>query len=295
MHVTISIINYNYGRYLREAINSALVQKAKGVTTDILVIDDGSTDDSDQIIASYSHISNFSCSKTENRGFAFALTRAVREAKGDFVLLMDADDFFADHKLSTIVPFLQQGFLYVADTSTYVNERSEKIKGEAWGSTSTIAVNRSAALPILPVENELSFFLLYKIGKGISLPDHCTNYRFHHHSMTSRNIPGKQNTYLSTVALNLSDSVLNLLKQGNKLPWEVTPGRVRRAAYEFRSQSHYNKLEAALETKCTRSSYKHFLLMVYWQLRSQQIITIFHLKMLVKTIIQKPSFDQIVK
>src|SRR5829696_6193249 len=43
--------NYNYGRFLREAIDSALNQTYPG--TEVIVVDDGSTDDSRQIISSY--------------------------------------------------------------------------------------------------------------------------------------------------------------------------------------------------------------------------------------------------
>ena len=48
---SIIINNYNYGRFLSEAINSALKQDYH--PTEVIVVDDGSTDNSQQIIASY--------------------------------------------------------------------------------------------------------------------------------------------------------------------------------------------------------------------------------------------------
>jgi len=49
--VSIIINNYNYGRYLRSAIDSALGQTY--FNTEIIVVDDGSTDNSPEIIKSY--------------------------------------------------------------------------------------------------------------------------------------------------------------------------------------------------------------------------------------------------
>lgn len=52
--ISVCILNYNYGRYLRQAIDSALGQKPGGYAlAEIVVIDDGSTDDSPGICASY--------------------------------------------------------------------------------------------------------------------------------------------------------------------------------------------------------------------------------------------------
>ena len=51
MIVSIIINNFNYGRYLAEAINSALGQA--GVPVEVIVVDDGSTDHSREVIGSY--------------------------------------------------------------------------------------------------------------------------------------------------------------------------------------------------------------------------------------------------
>ena len=51
MRASIVIINYNYGRFLRQAIESALAQTYND--TEVVVIDDGSTDNSSEVIRSY--------------------------------------------------------------------------------------------------------------------------------------------------------------------------------------------------------------------------------------------------
>jgi glycosyltransferase involved in cell wall biosynthesis len=288
MEVTISIINYNYGRYLKQAIDSALMQSFKDIAIEILVIDDGSNDESDDVIAHYTTLENFRASKTENRGFAASLTRAVTEAKGDYVFLLDADDYFASNKVDKMLPFLLQGNLYICDTSSYVNEKGILMEGGAAGSTSTIALNKKAVLPLLPVENELSFFALYKLGYGKILSQSLTFYRMHDKSMTDRNNPGKWNFYLARITDNLSKRLVDIAGL-NASGWNVSKKKILFTAFEFKSQAYYNKLEASLERAEYFNAFKNCFFMIYWLFKSKKYISVFHLKMVVKTFMLRPS------
>ncbi len=293
MDVTISIINYNYGRFLRKAIQSALAQECHNITIEVRVIDDGSTDESDNIALDFSDYSNFYFSKTENKGFAFALTRAIVEARGTFVFLMDADDYFSESKVSEVIPYLQKNYLYVSDYATYINEDGQIRQGKAWGSTSTVAVNKQAVLPLLPVENELSFMTLYKIGRGIVLEKSLTYYRFHNKSMTDRKQSGKQQTYLAKITHNLSDRLVTINSLSEECPWNgITKKKVEQVANEFRSQAYYNELEATLERREIIKAYKSYFKMIIFFLKSREKFSFFHCKMLVRTILLKPSFPK---
>jgi glycosyltransferase involved in cell wall biosynthesis len=86
--MTIAICNYNYGRYLRGAIDSALAQT--GGTTRVLVVDDGSTDDSRDIIRSYGD--RITAIFQENRGQVAAYNRALEQVASQYVIFLDADD-----------------------------------------------------------------------------------------------------------------------------------------------------------------------------------------------------------
>jgi hypothetical protein len=85
---TIIIDNYNYGRFLAEAIDSALNQDYP--QTEVIVVDDGSTDDSRQVIASYGD--RIVPVLQENRGQAAAFNAGFRRSKGGVVVFLDADD-----------------------------------------------------------------------------------------------------------------------------------------------------------------------------------------------------------
>lgn len=86
--VSIVINNYNYGRFLREAIDSALGQTYPRV--EVVVVDDGSTDDSREIIAGYGD--RILPVLKENGGQASAFNAGFRASRGGVVLYLDADD-----------------------------------------------------------------------------------------------------------------------------------------------------------------------------------------------------------
>lgn len=85
---SVVINNFNYGRFLREAIESALEQTHPG--TEVIVVDDGSTDDSREIIASFG--TAIHPLLKENGGQGSALNAGIEASRGEVVLFLDADD-----------------------------------------------------------------------------------------------------------------------------------------------------------------------------------------------------------
>ena len=84
--VSIIITNYNYGRFLAEAIESALAQTWQD--REILFIDDGSTDDSVAIARRYP----ITVLTQKNSGVCIARNNALSLARGEYVMFLDADD-----------------------------------------------------------------------------------------------------------------------------------------------------------------------------------------------------------
>ena len=89
--VDIVVTNHDYGRFLRDAIDSALGQQYDRLR--VIVVDDGSTDDSREVIASYT--GRIEAVLKENGGQASALNAALAHVRGDVVIFLEADDMLA--------------------------------------------------------------------------------------------------------------------------------------------------------------------------------------------------------
>jgi glycosyltransferase involved in cell wall biosynthesis len=89
--ISICINNYNYERFLREAIDSALAEAAASANpVEVVVVDDGSTDGSRELIATYGD--RIRAVLTPNGGQAAAFNAGFAVSLGDIVLFLDADD-----------------------------------------------------------------------------------------------------------------------------------------------------------------------------------------------------------
>jgi glycosyltransferase involved in cell wall biosynthesis len=97
--VSILINNYNYGRFLAEAIDSALAQNY--ARCEVIVVDDGSTDNSREIIASYGD--RIIPILKENGGQASAFNAGFAASRGSIICFLDSDDIFLPEKATEIV------------------------------------------------------------------------------------------------------------------------------------------------------------------------------------------------
>lgn len=102
--VSILINNYNYGRFLGDAIRSALAQSY--ANREIIVVDDGSTDNSLEIARSFGD--EVLLIAKENGGQASAFNAGFAASRGEIVCLLDSDDIFLPGKLERIVEVLEQ-------------------------------------------------------------------------------------------------------------------------------------------------------------------------------------------
>jgi glycosyltransferase involved in cell wall biosynthesis len=103
--VTVLINNYNYGRFLRQAIDSALNQTYPNI--EVLVVDDGSTDDSREIISNYG--ARIRSLLKENGGQASAFNAGLAASRGEVICMLDADDYFHPDKVERAVPHSKPG------------------------------------------------------------------------------------------------------------------------------------------------------------------------------------------
>jgi hypothetical protein len=93
------------GHLIAPAIDSALAQDYGAENIEIVVVDDGSTDDTAEVLAPY--LGRIRYVRKENGGLVSAINRGVEEATGDFIAQLDADDEWAVDKVSRQVAQFQ--------------------------------------------------------------------------------------------------------------------------------------------------------------------------------------------
>jgi glycosyltransferase involved in cell wall biosynthesis len=103
MKFSILLNNYNYGRFLKESIESVLTQTHTDF--ELIIVDDGSTDNSRAIINSYKDPRIISILK-ENGGQGSAFKAGIARSTGDYIAFLDADDFWDSNKLQRTAEIL---------------------------------------------------------------------------------------------------------------------------------------------------------------------------------------------
>lgn len=142
MKPTISVIipTYNYGMFLRDAVRS--VQEQTFRDWECLVVDDGSTDDTKQIVdaisASDPRVRYF---YQKNKGLSAARNTGIRESTGDFLQFLDSDDLIEQSKLELQVEYFMSHpdvDIVYGDARYFATERpferlySKEGKNRAW-------------------------------------------------------------------------------------------------------------------------------------------------------------------
>jgi len=92
--VSVIIPVYNGAKYIAEAIESVCVQNYEPF--EIIIVDDGSTDDTSSVVQSFKNIRYI---RQENRGCATARNTGITESRGELLAFLDADDYWAANKL----------------------------------------------------------------------------------------------------------------------------------------------------------------------------------------------------
>lgn len=95
--VSIIIPTYNSGKYLLEAIESCLNQTYKNI--EIIVIDDGSTDNTKYLLKNYIEEGKIKYFYQQNRGRSAARNLGLEKASGEFIQFLDADDYIHHKKI----------------------------------------------------------------------------------------------------------------------------------------------------------------------------------------------------
>jgi len=205
--ISVIIPCYNQAHFLSEAIESVLAQSYSYL--EIIVVDDGSTDDTAQIAAKYPGVR---CIRQENQGLSTARNTGLRESRGEILVFLDADDLLLPHALETGLnyllahpecAFVYGHYHYVNEDGSIRNEFFQEpveqnyylvfLKGNHIGMHATVMYRRTALEavggfdPSLPACEDYDLYLRlarkYPIGRHDKL---VAEYRQHGTNM-SRN------------------------------------------------------------------------------------------------------------
>ena len=107
MFVSIVIPVYNVEKYLKRCLDSIISQWDED--TEIILVNDGSSDHSLHICKEYAkRYPRFSVISQENRGVGVARNRGISSASGEYIMLMDADDFYNDQALPLLFDIMHK-------------------------------------------------------------------------------------------------------------------------------------------------------------------------------------------
>jgi glycosyltransferase involved in cell wall biosynthesis len=203
--LTVLITTYNYGRFIEESVDSVLSQDFPLDKIEVVVVDDGSTDDTAERVKKYGpRISYF---YQANAGQAAALNLGFAKAKGDIIVLLDADDYFLPGKLARVARAFEEdprlGMFYhpFLEFDMETGERRESkfpplISGSLYddpkiflwyaGPGTCASFRRKFVEQLLPIPENIRMLadgylgsLIVLIAPILAVPECLAAYRFH--------------------------------------------------------------------------------------------------------------------
>jgi hypothetical protein len=275
--VSVIIACHNYAPYVGQAIESVLSQSFNDF--ELLVLDDGSTDESLEVAAAYqSRDSRVRVWHQSNRGVTATLNRLSEQARGDLIANLDADNWWMPHLLHEAVSDLDAHPDRVASFSSYravdnagIDQPdhcyvvSHDLVGKALAKrlvvsnclNASTAVFRRKALGRLPMARNHSHVYNWDLWLRLSLQGSMklsaevrAFYRCHGHNMSIGAEQTLRTQQLAVIA-ELSDKVMahhgfgeptRLMLEGRLASLELGMGNIERALHHFAYKQSHGKL-----------------------------------------------------
>ena len=119
--LSVIVPNFNYARFLRACLDSALALEYE--PKEIIVVDDGSTDDSRAVIEEYERAGKVTAIFKENGGQPDAVNVGFSHSRGELIYVLDSDDVVFPHMLSRVLPLWTPRTSKVQFSLESINER----------------------------------------------------------------------------------------------------------------------------------------------------------------------------
>lgn len=124
--VSIIMPAYNTGEYIKKSINSVIDQTYKN--WELLVIDDCSTDNTEEVIKSFNDERIIYLKNKENSGIAVSRNNGIKEAKGRWIAFLDSDDSWKENKLEKQIRFMiNNGYEFTSTAYELIDENGIKL------------------------------------------------------------------------------------------------------------------------------------------------------------------------
>jgi glycosyltransferase involved in cell wall biosynthesis len=178
--VSIIIPSFNAERYVEQAIASALAQN--GVSLEVILVDDGSSDRTLEIVrriaARDSRLRVFQ--NPANRGPAYSRNFAIQQARGEWIALLDADDYFHVDRLSCMLSVAEKETAdLVADNLVIVSDDGEILRrafGRSSDQTATLITMHEILKRDRPLGSGVKFGYVKPIIRKKFIQENCLSY-----------------------------------------------------------------------------------------------------------------------
>lgn len=124
--VSVIMPSWNTGNFIAESIQSVINQTYQN--WELIIVDDCSTDNTDEVVGGFSDVRIRYLKNQENQGAALTRNRAIREAKGEWIAFLDSDDLWAPKKLELMLKFMKQnGYSFAYHEYEKIDEQSKPL------------------------------------------------------------------------------------------------------------------------------------------------------------------------
>lgn len=128
MKLSIVVPIYNVEKQLERCIESLMKQENENLSTEIILVNDGSTDDSGNIAKRYAETNaNIIYIEKENSGVSDTRNVGVKYCSGDYIAFVDSDDYVSNNLYANLLPYMQEDYDMVKFRIARVQENGETI------------------------------------------------------------------------------------------------------------------------------------------------------------------------
>lgn len=256
--ISVVIDTYNYGIFIEKAIGSVLGQSLPADMFEVIVVDDGSTDDTAERLEKYK--GRIVYVRKQNGGQASALNAGIERARGEAVAFLDADDYWYPKKLESIAPFFEKNgpidlvyhYMDIVDADGKITGELKDSRGDVPFSirpmervlageipfaseTSGITVRASALRTIMPLPEEMricadwyvNFLLPLYVRECAMITSVLGAYRIHGANLWKNRALSASHVEAALVVLRAASRAME--SSGKKLGYDISKclGRMR--------------------------------------------------------------------